>query len=218
MYDSRSRLLCLCALLALPFVGCGHATSPTSPGLAPSRSTATTEAASSAGVEGGAGTTLPVTPSSRSEAAPEVQIVEPRPGGYDIEGVFDASQPVVVHWIATDADGPGPGVKSYRYLVLDLADPSTAVFFFDPDSLLRRDAPAFANWTEVDGKADQVTLPGLLADHHYVLYVTALDRRREYDPVLDLARNALWFTLVQVTGPSALLSAERPAANERQHH
>ena len=217
MHDSRSRLLCLCTLLALPFAGCGHDTSPTSPGLALSRSAATTESAVSAGVEGGAGTTLPAAPLGRSDAPPEVRIVEPRPGGYDIEAVFDASQPVVVHWTATDADGPGPGVKSYRYLVLDLADPSTAVFFFDPDSLLGRDAPAFANWTEVDGKADQVTLPGLLADHHYVLYVTAFDRRRQYDPSLDLTRNALWFTLVQVAGPSALLSAGRSAPNERHH-
>jgi len=137
-------------------------------------------------------------PSGSKDAPPEVRIVEPRPGGYDVVAVFDASQPVIVHWTATDPDGPGPGVKSYRYLVLDLTDPANAVYFADPDSLVRRDAPNFAGWTEVDGKLGQVTLAGLQNDRTYVLYVTAFDRRRNYDPSLDLTRNGLQFMIVPV--------------------
>ena len=216
MHVPRFMLLGLGALF-VPLAGCGHSTSPTSPGLALSRSAAHAASGLSAGDEVDPGKAPTTGRSGPKDAPPEVRIVEPRPGGYDIVAVFDASQPVIVHWTATDPDGPGPGVKAYRYLVLDLTDPSNAVFFADPDSLLRRDAPGFAGWTEVDGKSDQATLAGLQNDRLYVLYVTAFDRRRNYDPSLDLTRNGLQFMLVQTPSPAAMRNAQPPAPSERSH-
>jgi len=203
--------------LLVPLAGCGHFTSPTSPGPALTRSTAHAASGLAAGEEVDPGKVPAASSSGPKDAPPQVRIVEPRPGGYDITAVFDASQPVAVHWTATDPDGPGPGVKSYRYLVLDLTDPANAVFFSDPDSLVRRDAPGFAAWTEVDGKTDQVTLAGLQSERLYVLYVTAFDRRRNYDPSLDLTRNALQFMLVQTASPAAMGNPEPPARSQRQH-
>jgi len=200
MRVSRLTLHGLCALLALSLAGCGRSTSPTSPGLRASPSAAAAGTAIAAGADADRGTAAPVSPPGLNDAPPLARIVSPQPSQFLVH-FFDASQPIGVRWTATDPDGPGPGVKSFRYVVLDLSvDPVNLVFLADPDSLLRRDGPAFTNWTEVDGRVDQVTLSGLAVFHNYVLYVLAFDRRGEHDEHLELVRNGLWFSPVPMPG------------------
>jgi hypothetical protein len=212
MRSSWFALLAPCALLALSFAGCGRGTAPTSPALSSSRSAASTAGLSS-GVFGDGGQAPTATPPGRDDAPPRVQILDPQPNRFLVH-LFPADLPVTIRWTATDPDGPGPGVKSYRYVVLDLSDASNTVFLVDPDSLLRRDGPAFTNWTEVDGQVDRVTLEGLSVERGYVLYVIAFDRRREHDPQLDLSRNGLMFD-VMLAGPAGV-QAGAPVAPSRR--
>jgi len=209
-------LLGLCAFLALSLAGCGRGASPTSPASAMSRSAGFHPAGLTAGADGDAGTTPTPSPPGRDDAPPLAQILDPQPSAF-LAHFFDASQPVTVRWTATDPDGPGPGVKSFRYIVLDLSDPANQTFLFDPDSLLARDGPAFANWTEVDGRVDQVTLEGLTINNPYVLYVIAFDRRGEHDEHLELKRNGLMFAL-ELNASPARTQAGSLAAPPRNPH
>src|SRR5262245_22010677 len=193
---NRLALLGLCSLLAVPFAGCGRATAPSSPGLAAMRSTTTANGAIPIG--NGGGEEPPPTPAAQINAPPSTRIVDPVPNQF-LSHVF-SSQPATVRWTATDPDGPGPGVKSFRFIVLQLAFDNT-VFLSDPDSLLRRDGPDFTNWNEVDGNADHISLDGLVPYEPYLIYVIAFDRRRAHDAHLDITRNGLQFQIYPPVGP-----------------
>ena len=172
------------ALLAFVVAGCGGASAP----LAPRSDRAVSLAAPSA---------------AATDAPPVVSIVSPVPSPF-LDHIFQFDQPATIQWAATDPDGPGPGVHDFRYLLIDnrpRAGDDYLIARVNPDSIIRRDAPGFTNWTQVAGSVDHVTFTGLDPTNRYVLMVTAFDRRHAFDRVFTLTKNVLQFSFGNLGAP-----------------
>ena len=125
-----------------------------------------------------------------SNVSPVVTITSPQPNP-----LFTPVVPpsFTVRWEGTDADGPGPGIKSYRYLLIHEGDPDFLPALVQPDSLRRKYAPRFEGWTQVSGRVESAALEGLTPNDRYVFVITAFDRHHDYDPVFSLSKNMLFF-------------------------
>src|SRR5215472_12280325 len=138
------------ALFALLVAGCG-AVAPVAPRHALGAASAAAQPAPEAPAP------------AATDAPPVVTIVSPVPSPF-LARYFQFDQPATIRWAATDPDGPGPGVRDFRYLLISDQDNGGLDYYLarvDPDSIVHRDAPEFTNWTRVDGSVDHVTFIGL---------------------------------------------------------
>jgi hypothetical protein len=83
---------------------------------------------------------------------------------------------VTIHWEGGDPDGvTSQEPVQYKYrLIPDTSDDFTLTLSF-PDSLRRRDAPAFAGWDSVPGETTSVHFTNLVPGHDYLFVVVAID-------------------------------------------
>ena len=196
------RLIPICLLLPMLVLlaGCDRATDALRP--ATERTPASIDALDSPEP------TPPAPENSHGDNLPPVaRIVSPVPSSLFVH-FFDEGQPMAVSWSATDPDGPGPGVKSFRYRLIREDDPDFFTFIVQPDSLARRDGPEFTDWTQVSGNTDHIDLAPLAPNFRYVLYLTVFDRRRAYDASFNLQRNALFFAVRAAPGLGETSSEE----------
>ena len=101
-------------------------------------------------------------PPGHPSLAPNVRITSPQPSHLI---AAELASPATIEFGASDPDGPGPGVKSYRYRLFRDDDPDYLIGLVEPDSLMRKFAPQFVDWTELKGSATQLTLTGLVHGH-----------------------------------------------------
>lgn len=179
-----TRLLVL-VLLAL-VSSCGRSLAPTAPDRSPP------DRFADAGPPEPVSSGDPVTgdaPIAISRIPPTVTITSPAPSNFFLRNV---PTDVTIQWRMEDPDGPGPGVKSYRYLLLERdADDRALEALLDPNGFVARYAPRFEEWTPVDGMALSVDLHGLKPSSVYVFLITAIDRRGGYDAVFTTTKNIL---------------------------
>lgn len=97
----------------------------------------------------------------------------------------------------------GRKVVRFKYRLIRDDDPAMSVFVADPDSLRRRDAPAYAGWDSVGGDVDRVSFTGLETDRKYLFAIVAFDDSGASTPWFSLDRNLLWMLVVrpQLCGP-----------------
>lgn len=196
--------------LALLAFGCGRAAAPLSPlSRAPSGDA---DQASIVGAEDTAPAPSTVPQSTRNEP-PTVTITSPVPNRF-ISPVFDYRDPLTIHWTAEDPDGPGPGVKSYRYRLVRDDDPDYYPLLLAPESFLN--CEEVVSWPALPGKADQVTITGLVSQHRYLFVIIPFDRRQAYAPVMDFEANALVFYAAYGDPAATVETPQRPGTMEEE--
>lgn len=188
--------------LALLTFACGRATAPLSP---VTRVAGDADQASIVGAGDEAADPAAV-PQSPNNEAPTATITSPVTN-HLLVPTFDFRNPLTIHWTATDPDGPGPGVKSYRYRLVRDDDADYIPLLVQPESFLSRDE--VLSWARLPGTADQLTITGLVDSHSYQFVIIPFDRRQAFTPVADRGENALFFRAGYVFDPAAP-SAETP--------
>ena len=132
--------------------------------------------------------------------APSVLIRSPVPSGILQAEVVPS---VIIRWEGQDPDGQfHDRPVFYRYLKLPFGK-ETEIFWRDPDSLRRRDAPnGFANWDSTGGDSAFVRYTDLIPLSQYLFAVVAFDEAGAYSPVFSMFENVLqMFVTVSAMGP-----------------
>jgi hypothetical protein len=105
---------------------------------------------------------------------------------------------VRIRWAGSDSDGPRHLPWEFKFRLIPDDDPDWQLVRINPDSLRRRDAPAFGTWDSLPGDSTGTWLHGLVIGKRYVFVVTALDREGGYDPIFTFDKN-----IVNLVGTSA---------------
>jgi len=122
--------------------------------------------------------------------APTVTIINPIPSKL-LRALVTPS--VRIDWTGSDPDGQftQKPVK-YKFLMLDLNDPSNELFLADPDSLRRREAAKnFAGWDSTSADTQFVQFTNLTPGKSYLFVLIGFDEAGAYSPVFDLNSNML---------------------------
>ncbi|MGH7742939.1 MAG: hypothetical protein ACRENS_13065, partial [Candidatus Eiseniibacteriota bacterium] len=101
---------------------------------------------------------------------------------------------VRIHWHGTDPDGRDAShVAKFKFKLFDEHDPDYPLSYGPgfQDSLLHRYAPGFAGWDSVPGDSLGHAFTGLAEGDKYLLALTAIDERGDYDPVFSFDKNLL---------------------------
>lgn len=179
MHPAARLTLIALALASLASSGCGRSLSPTAP------TDGHRDGADAAGIEPGR-SDAPAAGDMRGRpvgSPPTVTITSPVPSRFFPPVV---APDVTIHWRSEDADGPGPGVKSYRYLIVEEGDPEWENVLVEPESIFALDG-----WIELDRRSESVQL-ALTSGKRTVFFLSAIDRHGNADVTVSFDRNALY--------------------------
>jgi hypothetical protein len=201
-------------LAAATVPGCGHHASITSPD-SPRDASARSVRSGATGADLAATSVTPLAP-RHERFPPRVTITSPQPDPF-LETVIPSTT-FTLEWSVVDPDGPGSDPKSFRYFVLsENYSEDYSLALQDPDALMRKHAPRFEGWLSVDGRLRSTVLANLVPRTPYLLVLTAIDKRGDYDAELSLDRNMLRFSVTDA-GSAARVGADANPVNGNSSH
>jgi len=110
-----------------------------------------------------------------------------------------------ITWVGQDPDGlPTQKPVKYKFRLLDLDDPNNQVYLANPDSLRRLAvATNWAGWDSTSADTEFVHYTNLVPTKSYLFTVTGWDQAGDYDPIFNLNKNMLQFSVgfPQTLGP-----------------
>jgi hypothetical protein len=86
--------------------------------------------------------------------------------------------PFRLAWSGDDPDGnPDTRPAGYRFLLMDLEDPSTFTFLVDPDSLFKLGvSTAWEDWSFISGDTTSLNFSNLVPNKSYLAVILAVDQ------------------------------------------
>ena len=126
--------------------------------------------------------------------APTVVITSPQPSALLQAQV---GSELCINWSGIDPDGVNTQKPvKYKFLILDLSDPGNDIYLANPDSLRRLAvATNWAGWDSTSADTEFTHYKYLVPNKSYLFTVTGWDEAGDYDPVFNLNKNMLQFTV-----------------------